>query len=122
SFSIDRIRRAAVLDEAAVDVAEGDLDEHYASAYGIFGGKADQVAVLLFDAKRARWVADEQWHPQQQGIWREDGRYELRSPFRQDRELVMGGLRHGSGVMVVAADALAVAVRAQLALALDGCG
>src|SRR5690606_24564471 len=50
SFSIDRIRRAAVLDEAAVDLPEGDLDEHYASAYGIFGGKADQVAVLLFDA------------------------------------------------------------------------
>jgi proteasome accessory factor C len=39
SFSIDRIRRAVVVEgEAAFDLEERELDEHYASAYGIFGG------------------------------------------------------------------------------------
>ena len=48
SFSIDRIASATVLEDAAFDVPEAELEEHYASAYGIFGGKADKVAVLRF--------------------------------------------------------------------------
>jgi proteasome accessory factor C len=119
SFSIDRIRKATILDEAAADVEDERLDEHYASAYGIFGGKADKVAVLLFDATRARWVADEQWHPQQQGTWREDGRYELRVPFREDQELVMDILRHGASVEVIAPASLREKVAGQLRAAAD---
>jgi len=42
SFSIDRIRRATVLDEPALDVPEAELDEHYSTAYGIFGGKGSK--------------------------------------------------------------------------------
>ena len=68
SFSIDRIRRATVVDERALDVPEAELDDHYSTAYGIFGGKADKVAVLRFTPERARWVADEQWHPQQEAV------------------------------------------------------
>lgn len=59
SFSIDRILRATVLDTPALDLPEAELDDHYASAYGIFGGKADKVALLRFTAEGARWVADE---------------------------------------------------------------
>ncbi|MBK7115492.1 MAG: WYL domain-containing protein [Proteobacteria bacterium] len=51
-------------------------------------------------AERARWVADERWHPRQEGRWLEDGRYELRIPYREARELVMDILRHGAGVRV----------------------
>lgn len=119
SFSIDRIRKVRELEEPALDVAEAELDEHYASSYGIFGGKADKVAVLVFTKERARWVADEQWHPQQESRWLEDGRYELRIPYRESRELVMDILRHGSGVTVTAPDDLAAAVRAELALAIE---
>jgi proteasome accessory factor C len=118
SFSIDRIRKVRELEEPALDVAEAELDEHYASAYGIFGGKADKVAVIVFTAEKARWVADEQWHPQQEGRWLEDGRYELRIPYRESRELVMDILRHGSGATVIAPDELAAAVRDELARAL----
>jgi len=119
SFAIDRIRRATPLEQVALDIAEEELDEHYASAYGIFGGKADKVAVLRFTPERARWVADETWHPQQEGRWLEDGSYELRIPYREARELVMDVLRHGAGVKVVAPDALAAAVRAELVRALE---
>lgn len=114
SFSIDRIRRATVLEKQARDVAESVLDEHYSTAYGIFGGKADKIAVLRFTPERARWVADEQWHPQQEGKWLPDGSYELRIPYRESRELVMDVMRHGAGVEVIAPRDLRHAVLAQL--------
>src|SRR5688572_28114433 len=117
SFSIDRIRRATVVDERALDVAEATLDEHYSTAYGIFGGKADKVAVLRFTPERARWVADEQWHPQQEGTWLADGSYELRIPYRDPRELVMDVMRYGLGIVVLAPSELRKEVGSQLRLA-----
>lgn len=102
SFSVDRIRHPTLLGERAMDIERDELDAHYASAYGIFGGKADKLAVLRFSKERARWVADEKWHPQQGGMWLPDGRYELRIPYRDSRELVMDILRHGPEVEVVA--------------------
>lgn len=106
SFSIDRIESAVELEDKAIDVAERELDEHYASAYGIFSGKANKVAVLRFSPARARWVADERWHPEQVGQFLTDGRYELRIPYRESRELVMDILRHGSAVEVVEPEGL----------------
>ena len=114
SFSIDRIRHATVLDEPAIDVPEADLDAHYASAYGIFGGKADKVAVLRFTPESARWVADEQWHPEQKGTWLADGSYELVIPYRESRELVMDVMRHGADAVVVAPEELLEEVAEEL--------
>ena len=59
---------------------------------------------------RARWVADEQWHPRQTGRFLEDGRYELRVPYSDPRELVMDILRHGPDVEVMAPPELSAAV------------
>ena len=114
TFSLDRLRRAKVLEDTALDLPDADLDNHYASAYGIFGGKADKVAVLRFSAERARWVADEKWHPEQQGKNLPDGRYELRIPYRDARELVMDIMRHGAHVEVIEPAALREEVRQQL--------
>ena len=118
SFAIDRISHPTLLEERALDIDEAQLDAHYASAYGIFGGVADQLAVLRFSAERARWVADERWHPEQQGTWLDDGRYELRIPYRDSRELVMDILRHGQHVQVVAPDALREEVLRELRAAI----
>ena len=103
-----------MLDAAAFDVPESELDEHYASAYGIFGGKADKVAVLRLTREGARWVADEKWHPRQEAVWLPDGRYELRIPYREPRELVMDIMRHGRNVEVVAPAELVEQVREEL--------
>jgi predicted DNA-binding transcriptional regulator YafY len=117
-FAIDRILRATLLNQQAVDVSESSLNAHYASSYGIFGGQADKVAVLRFTRERARWVADEIWHPEQEGTHRDDGSYELRIPYRDQRELVMDILRHGPHVLVIEPQSLIDEVKSQLAGAL----
>jgi proteasome accessory factor C len=122
SFAIDRILKAVPLDEKAVDIPEADLDAHYASSYGIFGGQADKVAVLRFTKERARWVADEVWHPEQQGKRLEDGSYELKIPYRDSRELVMDILRHGPDVVVMEPGSLIEAVKDRLKGALERYG
>lgn len=62
--------------------------------------------MLRFSATRARWVADERWHPDQAGQYLTDGRNELWVPYRDARELVMDIMRHGPEVEVVAPDSL----------------
>jgi proteasome accessory factor C len=119
TFAIDRIGQVRIVDEAAHTIEEDVLDEHFASGYGIFSGKADKVAVLLFSQESARWVAAEQWHPRQEGRFLPDGRYELRIPYGLARELVMDILRHGPDVKVLEPPSLALEVKAQLARALD---
>jgi predicted DNA-binding transcriptional regulator YafY len=114
SFSVDRIGRATVMEAVAFDVPEAELEEHYASAYGIFGGKADKLAVLRFTPEGARWVADEKWHQQQHAEWLPDGRYELRIPYREPRELVMDIMRQGKNVEVVAPEELRRQVQEEL--------
>lgn len=101
TFSTDRMRKPSVLQQAAMELPETDLDEHFATSYGIFGGKADKVAVLLFSAERARWVADERWHPEQKGSYLDDGHFELRVPYKDSRELCMDIMRHGAHVQVL---------------------
>jgi proteasome accessory factor C len=119
TFSIDRIGRPTVLPEAALDVPEPELDRHYSSAYGIFGGEAEKVAVLHFTPERARWIADEEWHPGQQRTFLQDGIYELRIPYRDPRELVMDILRHGPHVKVISPPTLVEEVMTAHRAALD---
>jgi predicted DNA-binding transcriptional regulator YafY len=102
TFSIDRLRKAKILERAAQDIPEDQLDAHFASGYGIFAGAPKHTAVLRFSAERARWVAEEQWHPQQQSRFLNDGSYELRIPYSDPRELVMDVLKHGAEVEVIA--------------------
>lgn len=118
SFSVDRVKHAFELEEPAAAVPDKELDEHFASSYGIFAGKANKMAVLRFSATRARWVADERWHPKQVGQFLTDGRYELRIPYRDDRELVMDILKYGPDVEVASPESLREALVQRLCTAL----
>ena len=113
-FAVECIRQATVLTKMARNVPEAILNRELASAYGIFAGVPVATAVLRFTAYRARWVADETWHPEQQSRWLEDGRYELSLPYSRDTELVMDILKHGAEVEVIAPEALREAVKQQL--------
>jgi len=114
SFAVDAIREAAMLDENAREVRESELDEVLASGYGIFSGREVDWARLRFSPERARWVATEQWHPQQRSHFEADGSYVLELPYSDPRELVMDVLRHGSEAEVLAPDGLRQAMREAL--------
>lgn len=117
TFAVDSIRAARVLDAAAREVADAELDRVLRAGYGIFAGAATDVAVLRFSAARGRWVADEAWHSQQVGRIEADGRYVLELPYSQAPELVMDILRYGADVEVLAPPALRAQVADELARA-----
>lgn len=120
SFALDRMVEAQVLDMAAEDHDETQLTEHLASSYGIFSGPPKAWATLRFSPHTARWVADEHWHSQQQGQWLKDGRYELKLPYSNSKELLMDVLKYGPDVEVVAPLSLREEAKISLQLALTG--
>ena len=122
SFAVERITVAKALPQRCRDVPEKQLDAHYASSYGIFAGTPKHTAVLRFTPERARWVADEHWHPQQQGSILADGSYELRIPYSDSRELIMDILKHSGEVEVLSPEELRHEIRLRLQAALNKSG
>lgn len=118
SFGIDAIRHAALVETKAQDVDAKRLDEVLGAGYGIFSGEKVQWAKLRFTPEAARWVATEQWHPQQKTGFDERSNYVLELPYANPTELVMDILRHGSHVEVLAPESLRRAVRDEMATAL----
>ena len=73
-----------------------------AAGYGIFSGSETEWAGLKFKPEQARWVMEEQWHPQQRTELLQDGSLLLELPYANPTELVMDILRYGAGVEVMA--------------------
>ena len=106
SFSLDAIKQLELSDDEALDIKEEELDSELGSGYGIFAGKDVQWATLIFNSDRARWVANESWHPNQVGNYLPDGSYELRVPFSDTREIMMDIMRYGSDVKIISPELL----------------
>ncbi len=104
-FSLDRIQVPSVLDEPAKEIPDARLDRYFAQSYGIFAGKPKRTAILRFTPTRARWVAEERWHPEQAGRFDGD-HYVLEVPYSDPRELIMDILKFGADVEVRAPMAL----------------
>ncbi|MCQ4166895.1 helix-turn-helix transcriptional regulator [Tahibacter harae] len=102
SFAVDRISAPQMLDAAAIDRDDAELNQHLAASYGIFSGPPKAWATLRFSPHAARWVADEHWHSQQQGSFLSDGRYELKVPYSNSKELLMDVLKYGPDAEVIA--------------------
>jgi len=110
TFSLDRLHPVEEQSKKAKHISSQELDEKLGSSYGIFSGKPRHKATLLFSPEAARWVADEQWHPQQNGAMEIDGSYLLTIPYNDSRELMMDILKYGSEVEVKAPKSLREAV------------
>lgn len=118
TFSIDRISKLELLEIAAQDICEEELDTFRTVGYGLLSGPVRRLARMIFTPERSRWVADEGWHRDQSAKWLADGSYELTVPYADQRELMGEILRHGSAVRVVEPKSLVTAVRRQLERAL----
>jgi predicted DNA-binding transcriptional regulator YafY len=106
SFSLDAIKTAEISKVKSDDIDEDELNAELGSGYGIFAGKDIQWAVLQFTPERAKWVASERWHPIQEAEFLEDGSYEIRFPFSDERELIMDILKYGADVTVLSPQSL----------------
>ncbi len=117
TFSLERMSDVHLLESVAENIDEVELNRKLGSAYGIFSGVADKEAVLRFTPQRARWVADETWHPEQSGRQLDDGSYELRIPYADDPELILDICRYGPDVEVMEPASLRQSVAERLKLA-----
>jgi predicted DNA-binding transcriptional regulator YafY len=111
SFSLDAVRAADLLEDKAREVPKGELEAHFQSGYGIFAGKDVRWAKLRFTPARSRWVANEDWHPNQKSAFETDGSYVLEVPYADDRELLMDILKFGADVEVLSPAPLRAKVR-----------
>jgi len=118
TFAMDTIRQTALTDKKARNVSDKTLEAELGAGYGIFAGRKTQIAKLRFTPERARWVAWEQWHPDQKARF-EDGYYILEIPYSDDRELLMDIMKHGPEVDVLAPKSLRTRVLKQLQLAVS---
>lgn len=100
-FAVDRILKTRRLDQAAKEIAPEQLAADMDAGYGIFGGTQTHTAVLQFTPERARWIADEHWHPDQKSSHLSDGSYRLEIPYTDPRELILDILRYGPDVKVL---------------------
>jgi len=114
SFSIDAIEAAEILASPAKDIDLLAMRQQLDGGYGIFAGAPKDWAELTFSAARAGWVQHEVWHPQQQGLLHPDGRYTLRVPYADERELIGDILRFGADVEVVGPSSLRQQVGEQI--------
>lgn len=118
SFAVETLSDVELLDKPVKEVGAKVLDSRVQNGYGIFGGERTQWAQLRFTPARARWVASEQWHPDQRSNVLPDGSYQLDVPYSIETELVMDILRHMPDVEVIGPPALRAKVRDKLKSAL----
>ena len=112
SFALDCVLETEQTETPAQEVAEDALSDFFSKGYGIFSGDhAVQWAVLRFSPVRARWVARERWHSQQQGEFTALGEFILKVPYTMDEELIGDILRHGVEVEVMSPPELRAKVR-----------
>lgn len=119
SFSVDAIKSVELPESKAINVDEQELDAELGSGYGIFAGKSLKWATLRFSKERAKWIAKERWHPDQKGMFLDNGSYVLQFPYSDPRELLMDIIKNGREVMVEGPDELRSLVRDSLKDALD---
>ncbi|HEY7411149.1 MAG TPA: WYL domain-containing protein [Vicinamibacteria bacterium] len=65
TFAVDRIQKIEVLDQAFEPPADFSPSEYARAAFGITGGRPEQVE-LLFDAEVASYIRERNWHESQQ--------------------------------------------------------
>jgi predicted DNA-binding transcriptional regulator YafY len=101
SFAVEKIEQARFIDGACKTIPDAGLDKQLTRSFGIFSGDPTATVVLHFTEQAVRWVADEEWFPDEAGRWLDDGTFELRIPYHHPTELIMEICRYGPDVEVI---------------------
>lgn len=118
-FALERVRAAVNRNlPASIAASARELDRYVSASFGIFSGEAEHWARIRFSPEMARWVAEENWHPDQIGQWI-DGQFELQVPYSDPRELLMELLKYGPDAEIVEPDSLRAEARRRLEEALS---
>lgn len=115
NFALDSLQHTNVIERKAREVSRRTIDEVLGPGYGIFSGRSLKHAKLRFTAERARWVAQQSWHPKQKGKFAADGSWLLELPYADHRELIMDIMKFGADVEVLAPPDLRQRVAGQAA-------
>lgn len=108
-FSMDCINAVELLNEPCEKVDKDTL-ELSEKTYGIFSGTEIQWAKLQFNAKAARWIRSEIWHPDQKKTELADGSLILEVPYSDETEMVMDILKYGEKLLVLAPASLVMSI------------
>jgi predicted DNA-binding transcriptional regulator YafY len=109
-FALSRMRNLRILRDSAQEIPRRELDGHFAKSYGIFAGRPRRYATLIFSGEAARFVSEEQWHPDQRLTLLADGRWSLKFPCGDIRELARDVMRYADEVVVAGPEDLRLAV------------
>ncbi|MGV1097935.1 helix-turn-helix transcriptional regulator [Thiovibrio sp. JS02] len=119
TFAMSRVEKIALSGESFTVPTGFDHTRYVGSQFGIFGGEGElSVVRLRFAREHAPYVLEREWHPEQTIARNSDGSVELAFPARHLLEVKRWILSWGRGVRVLAPEALADAVRTELAAAL----
>ncbi len=88
-----------------------DIHTFLTDSFGIYKGTDVQDVTLRFTPEKAKWIAGQVWHKDQKEKRMEDGSLELTIPVAEFGEISREILKHGSGVEVIAPQALRDLVR-----------
>ncbi|MCF6300261.1 MAG: WYL domain-containing protein [Proteobacteria bacterium] len=101
SFSLEQIIDLKIDAEKSKIIHDKQLKNHFSSSYGIFSGKANKTAKILFNADISPWASKEQWHSKQKIETLKNGQVIINIPYKYDAELIMDILRYGASATVL---------------------
>ena len=72
------VRDPGVSDDVFAVPPDFDLEAYLGPAFGMHRGERTYAVHVRFSAYQARWIAEEQWHPSQVMVRRQDGTLDVR--------------------------------------------
>jgi len=114
-FYLSRMTDLQLLEAVFEPRSEDDWRPLLENAFGLFQGWKCVPVILRFSPFRARWIREQQWHPDQTLAERPDGGLDLTLLVADFREIKMKILQFGADCEVLSPEALRIEVQSEIA-------
>ncbi|MEZ6092800.1 MAG: WYL domain-containing protein [Pirellulaceae bacterium] len=101
SFKIDRFDKVEILDKWFDPPPEKEVSQYLDNSLGIFVGIKPSDFKVRIDARAARWVEEDPWHPEQQIKHLKNGDIELSVKAAHELDIIPRVLRLGAHAEIV---------------------